>query len=188
MAPWMADTAEEQHALRRALAPCLGQVGTPLHCIAEDLLGEEDGVIDWVAAGPEGRAFVVLVAAGTGDAALLEAGLVQRAWVRARIADWRKLAPDLMLRAEFAPRVLLIARDFTRSVRIAAREAATGSGEIWLARWGAAPETGRVEIARIDTERAAARALESPPTQPPPTPSRFRTGLRDGDFANGNAT
>jgi hypothetical protein len=187
MAPWMVDTGDLRSQLRRVLAPCLGQLGESLHCIAEAVLGEEDGVIDWVAAGPEGRAFVVLVAEGSGDAALLEMGLVQRSWVQARIADWRKLAPDLVLRAELAPRVLLIARDFARSTRIAAREAATASGEIWLARWNAAPGSGRIEITRIELARAPVREMESEPASTRAT-SRFRTGLRDADFANGNAT
>ena len=182
----MAEAGEAQGALRRALASSLGQLGAPLQCLAEDVLGEEDGVIDWVAAGPDGRAFVVLVAEGCGGGALLEAGLVQRAWVRARIADWRKLAPDLALRADLAPRVLLIARDFARSTRIAAREAAGAGGEIWLARWSAAPGMGRIEIARIDAERAAAREVAPPPAQR--ATSRFRTGLRDADFADANAT
>jgi len=180
----MADAAAARSALRRALAPCVAQLGTPLEWIAEDMLGDEDGVIDWVAAAPDGRAVVVLVANGPGDAALLEAGLVQRAWVAARIADWRKLAPDLVLRAELPPRVLLIARDFARSTRIAAREVA--GVEIWLARWSAAPGTGRVEIARVDAEPTVAGTVEAPPARRPASP--FRTGLREVDFASGIAT
>jgi hypothetical protein len=180
----MADAAAARSALRRALAPCLVQLGTPLEWIAEELLGDEDGVIDWVAAGPDGRAVVVLVANGQGDAALLEAGLVQRAWVAARIADWRKLAPDLTLRAELAPRVLLIAHDFARSTRIAAREVA--GVEVWLVRWNAAPGTGQVELTRVDAERSVARTAEAPPARRPAPP--FRTGLRESDFANASAT
>jgi hypothetical protein len=175
----MADADAARCALRRALAPRLAQLGTPLELIAEDVLGEEDGVIDWVAAGPDGRAIVVLIADGTGDASLLEAGLVQRAWVAARVSDWRKLAPGLSLRAELAPRVLLVARDFARSTRIAAREA---GAEIWLARWQAAPGTGHVEVVRVDAERVAIRTIVQPAPRRATAP--FRTGLRDADFAN----
>lgn len=180
MAPRMAEADDARRALRRALAPRLAQLGAPLEVIAEDVLGEEDGVIDWVAAGPDGRATVVLVADGTGDAALLQAALAQRAWVAARIADWRKLAPGLALRAELAPRALLIARDFARSTRIAAREAA--GTEIVLARWSATPGTGQIELARADGERAATRDSEPAPARR--ALSAFRTSLSDTDFAN----
>jgi hypothetical protein len=105
---------------------------------------------------------------------------VQRAWVAARIADWRKLAPGLVLRAELAPGALLIARDFGRSTRIAAREAA--GTEIVLARWSATPGSGHIELERVDGARAVARESEPLPTRRATSP--FRTGLHDADFAN----
>jgi hypothetical protein len=176
----MAEADDARRALRRALAPRLAQLGAPLEVVAEDVLGEADGVIDWVAAGPDGRATLVLVADGAGDAALLQAALVQRAWVAARIADWRKLAPGLALRAELAPRVLLIARNFTRATQIATREAA--GTEIVLARWSAAPGTGHIELERVDGEGAVAR--ESVPAPARRAMSPFRTSLSDTDFAN----
>jgi len=175
----MAEVGENPQALRRALAPRLGQLGTPLELIAEDVLGEEDAVIDWVAAAPDGRAFVVLVANGSGNAALLQAGLVQRAWVEARIADWRKLAPTLAVREELPARALLIARDFDRATRIAAREAAGAA--IVLARWRIAGETGHVELECVEPERRVFRVGPAP--SPRPT-AVFRTGLGEADFAN----
>ena len=175
----MTEANDEQRALRRAIAPRLGQLGMPLELIAEDVLGEEDGVIDWVAAAPDGRAFVVLVANRTGDAALLQAGLVQRAWVEARIPDWRKLAPTLAVREEPPARVLLIARDFERATRLAAREAAGAA--IALARWRFAGTTGEVDLERALPECRVARDLPAPPRQ---TASAFRTGLLDADFVN----
>jgi len=175
----MTEANDEQRALRRAIAPRLGQLGTPLELIAEDVLGEEDGVIDWVAAAPDGRAFVVLVANRTGDAALLQAGLVQRAWVEARISDWRKLAPTLAVREEPPARVLLIARDFDRATRIAAREAAGAA--IVLARWRLAGTTGEIDLERVEPECRVARDQPAPARQ---AASAFRTGLRDADFIN----
>jgi hypothetical protein len=175
----MTEADDEQRALRRAIAPRLGQLGTPLEVIAEDVLGEEDGVIDWVAAAPDGRAVVVLVANRSGDAALLQAGLVQRAWVEARIPDWRKLAPTLAVREETPARVLLIAREFERATRIAAREAAGAA--IVLARWRLAGTTGEVDLERVETESRGARDLLAPARQ---AASTFRTGLRDADFVN----
>ncbi len=178
-APRMAEIDDDPRALRRALAARLGQLGTPLELIAEDVLGEEDGAIDWVAAAPDGRAFVVLIANGVGDATLLQAGLVQRAWVAARIADWRKLAPTLALRDEPPARALLIARDFDRATRIAAREA--GAAAIVLARWRSIGATGQVELESVAPERSVARTVAAPAQRPS---SVFRTGLREADFAN----
>jgi hypothetical protein len=175
----MRETDDEQRALRRAIAPRLGQLGAPLEVIAEDVLGEEDGVIDWVAAAPDGRAFVVLVSDRIGDAALLQAGLVQRAWVESRIRDWRKLAPTLAVREELPARVLLIARDFDRATRIAAREAAGAA--IVLARWRFAGTAGGVDLQRIEPEPRVGRALPAPARQ---AASAFRTGLREADFVN----
>lgn len=175
----MTESNDERRALRRAIAPRLGQLGTPLELVAEDVLGEEDGVIDWVAAAPDGRAFVVLVANRTGDAALLQAGLVQRAWVEARIPDWRKLAPTLAVCEEPPAQLLLIARDFDRATRIAAREAAGAA--IVLARWHLAGTTGEVDLERVETARRVARDIPAPARQ---AASAFRTGLRDADFIN----
>ena len=179
MAPRMAESEDDQRALRRALAPRLGQLGTPLELIAEEVLGEEDGVIDWVAAGPDGRAFVVLIANGSGDAALLQAGLVQRVWVESRISDWRKLAPTLAVQEEPPARALLIAREFGRPTRIAAREAAGAA--IVLARWRIAEATGQIALECVEPEPRAARVGPAPSSRPAST---FRTGLREADFAN----
>ena len=176
----MSEADDEQRALRRAIAPRLGQLGTPLEVLAEDVLGEEDGVIDWVAAAPDGRAFVVLVANRSGDAALLQSGLVQRAWVEARIPDWRKLAPTLAVREEPPARVLLIAREFERATRIAAREAAGAA--IVLARWRRAGPSGEVDLERVEPESRIAHDLAGPARRQPA--SAFRTGLRDTDFVN----
>jgi hypothetical protein len=173
----MSDRDAARRALRRSLAPQLARLGTSLELVVEDALGEEDASIDWVAAAPDGRAWVVLVEPATGGASLLEQALAQRAWVRARIPDWSQLAPRLGLRTDLVPRALLIARDFERTTRIAARE--LGEAGV-LARW-----TG--------DERAA--ALESLAVPPPPREraplgagralsSVFRSGLTDADLAN----
>ncbi|MBS1106950.1 MAG: hypothetical protein H6Q91_2452 [Deltaproteobacteria bacterium] len=176
----MTEANDEQRALRRSIAPRLGQLGTPLELIAEDVLGEEDGVIDWVAAAPDGRACVVLVAKRSGDAALLQAGLVQRAWVEARIPDWRKLAPTLAVREEPPAQLVLIAREFERATRIAAREAAGAA--IVLARWHLAGTSGEIDLERVEPESRVARCLPGPAQRRPA--SAFRTGLCDADFLN----
>lgn len=165
--------------LRAGLTPELVRIGTPFTVIAEDMIGEEDGGIDWIAASPGGVAWVVLIEPGPGAAALLEQGLVQRAWVEHRLRDWCQLAPGLSLRPELPARALLIARDFARATRLAARDAA---GEaIVLARWSGDPGRPALEalpgIPRPRPERQSA---------PPPArlTSVFRSGLTDSDLSH----
>lgn len=172
----MSERESARRALRVGLAAQLGRAGTPLVVIAEDLIGEEDGGIDWVAASPDGVAWVVLVDPQIGGAALLEQGLVQRAWVGHRLRDWCKLAPSLPLRPDLPARVLLIARDFERSTLLAAREAA--GEEIWLARWSGDP--ARPALERHPAPPRPARESEPPVAR---IASVFRSGLRDADLA-----
>lgn len=174
----MSEREAARRALRAGLAAQLGHAGTPLVVIAEDLIGEEDGGIAWLAASPDGVAWVVLVEPGVGGAALLEQGLVQRGWAGHRLRDWCKLAPSLPLRPDLPTRALLIARDFERATRLAAREVV---GEaIVLARWSG------------DPARPALERLPAPPRpvrEPLPAPaariaSVFRSGLRDTDLVS----
>lgn len=173
----MSDRTEARRALRTALAPHLARAGTPLVVIAEDLIGEEDAGIDWIASSPDGVAWVILVEPGAGGATLLEQGLVQRAWVENRLRDWCKLAPGLLLRPDLPARALLIARDFARATQLAAREA--GGEEIVLARW--CGEASRPSLERLP-------GLPRPSREAPPPPARlasvFRSGLSDADLAH----
>jgi hypothetical protein len=173
----MADAAELRAALRRGFASAVRQLGLALELIAEDVLGEEDEAIDWVAAGPDGRAWVVLLDPATSPAGMLERGLAQRAWIEARIPDWRQLAPTLALRDGLAPGVLLVAREHGRCVRVAAREAAGES--VLLASWRG--EASAPELALID---APARARQRPSLPAPRLASVFRSGLTDADLAS----
>lgn len=175
----MSDREEARRALRAALAPQLARVGTPLVVIAEDLIGEEDAGIDWVASSPDGVAWVVLVDPGSGDAALLEQALVQRAWVGNRLRDWCQLAPSLPLRPDLPARALLIARDFARTTQLAAREAA--GEELVLARWSGEPESPT--LARLAAPSRARRDA-APAAAPARLVSLFRSGLDDADLAS----
>lgn len=172
----MSDRDAARRALRGALAPLLARVGTPLVVIAEDLIGEEDGGIDWVAASPDGVAWVVLVEPGPGGAALLEQGLVQRAWAAHRLADWCKLAPGLPLRADLPARALLVARGFSRTTQLAAREAGEA---VVLARWSGEPE--RPALERLP---AIPRPRRAPAPGGAPLVSVFRSGLGESDLAH----
>jgi hypothetical protein len=173
----MSDRAQTRRALRAALASQLARTSTPLVVIAEDLIGEEDGSIDWVASSPDGVAWVVLIEPGPGGPALLEQGLVQRAWVEHRLRDWCKLAPGIPLRPDLPARALLIARDFGRATRLAARDA---SGEqIALAKW-----SGDSASPTLEPLPAPPQPRRDPESQPARLASVFRSGLTDADLAH----
>jgi len=167
-------------ALRRELRSRLGLLGAPLQLLAEDVLGEDDARIDWVAMEPDGRLCVALLGAGGGDEALLALGLAQRAWMQARIADWQKLVPGLGARADLRPRLLLIAPDFTRVVRVAAREADPEGLRLARFRWGPAMGGGATLVLEPLDPLPAPHLPPEPPA--PPLASVFRSGLRERDF------
>jgi hypothetical protein len=172
----MADAADPRTALRRGFAAGVRQLGLALELVAEDVLADEDEPIDWIAAAPDGRAWVVLLADGPAPAGMLERALVQRAWVEARVPDWQQLAPTLALRSGLAPGVLLVASDYDRGLRIAAREA-SGDG-VLLARWSG--DASEPALALIDVPP---RPRRRPALPAPRLVSVFRTGLTDADLA-----
>jgi hypothetical protein len=174
----MPDRDAARRALRSGLAAQLARIGTSLELVAEDVIGEEDAPIDWIASAPDGRAWIVLVEPATGDGRMLEQALVQCAWVQARIRDWIQLAPSLGLRAELVPRALLIARDFGRVTRIAARLAA--GEDVLLARWSGDQRAPALDV----LEPPARRSRGTPGASPRPLVSVFRSGLTDTDLAS----
>jgi hypothetical protein len=175
----------DRAALRRELRHRLGLLGAPLQILAEDVLGEDDARIDWVAMEPDGRVHVALVGLEPGGEALLAIGLAQRAWVHARIGDWRKLAPTgFGARADLRPRLLLLAPDFSRVLRMAAREADPEGLRLARFRWVVANGEAELILEPLDP-LPLAHAPEAAAS--PPLASVFRSALADRDFAsNGN--
>jgi hypothetical protein len=166
--------------LRRRLRARLAELGPPLRLLAEEIRGDDEAVIDWVAAEPDGRVVVVLLDLEAGDPMLLAEGLTQRAWVMARLPDWLKLAPGLGVRAELRPALLLLAPRFSRKTRIAAREADPAG--IWLGRigWAGRGPASEPEIDLVRPPREIPLAQqESAATLPA---AGFRTGLTDEDL------
>lgn len=172
----------EAGALRAAVRSRLGRLGVPLQILAEDVLGEGDARIDWVAIEPGGRVWVVLVDAVAGGGSLLERGLAQRAWVEARIGDWQQLAPGLAARADLRPRLLLIAPDLSRVARVAAREADPDGTRLARFRWGP-PGANGLDLALEPLEPPPVASRRPPsPLASAPLASVFRSGLSERDF------
>lgn len=178
-------------ALRQALRARLGRLGAPLQLVAEDVLGEDDQRIDWVAIEPGGRVCVVLLGAPGDGEALLARGLAQRAWVRARIGDWQQLAPGLAARTDLRPRLLLVAADFSPIARRAAREADAEGVRLARFRWEPARDGRVLELALelLGAGSAAPDAATATRSTATPLASVFRSGLDEGDFGgNGGGT
>lgn len=176
-------------ALRRELRSQLGRLGVPLQILAEDVAGEADGRIEWIAMAPDGRVCVALVDAEGEDDALVARGLAQRAWVQARIADWLKLAPGLQARPDLRPRLLLLAPEFSRLARVAAREA-DSDGLLQLARirWSVGGNGGPALRVELLDPLPSNEPTAAAPAGDRPVASVFRSGLGERDFgANGGS-
>jgi hypothetical protein len=167
--------------LRRELRARLGRIGTPLQLLAEGVLGEEDARIDWVAVDPGGRVCVALVdTGGSSEQELLVRGLVQRAWVHARIGDWLQLAPGLAARPDLRPRLLLLAPAFSRLARLAAREADPEGISLATYRWSHAGDSAELLVEPLELPPAVAAGSGAPAAAP--LVSVFRSGLTERDF------
>jgi hypothetical protein len=165
--------------VRRRLRTRLAELDEPLRILAEEIRGEEEAVIDWVAALPNGRVVVGLLRLEEGDACFLTEGLVQRAWVAARLRDWEKLAPGLDIRSELRPVLLLVAPGFSRKLRLAAPEADAQTLKLISYRW---EEIGTEHEPRLQAVNLPERPALSPPSGPQADRSAFRTGLSDEDL------
>ncbi|MDJ0867308.1 MAG: hypothetical protein QNK03_14455 [Myxococcota bacterium] len=166
----------DRERLRSELGARLGELGSPIRLLAEDVLGADDEPIDWVGVEPDGRAALALLATGPADGDLLVAGLAQRAWLEARLPDWEKLATGLGIRSELRPRLLLVAAALPRALRVAAREADAEGIRLGRFRSASADEPLRLELVELPPQpRPRAPAA-------PPALSIFRTGLSDEDL------
>lgn len=175
---WGSEPSRED--VLRGVREGLVRPGDGLRIVAADLWGEDDR-IDFVAADPDGAAVVVLVGGPGDDLELLGRGLAQRAWVEARLADWRKLAPELPLRPEAGTRLLLVCPAFRP---LALRAAASLGGRVRLATCRAIRNgSGRALLVEEVTlpPTALAGPRETAPA-PAPAPSEFRSGLTAEDL------
>lgn len=162
--------------LLRQLRPRIDEFAPGLRVVAEGLLGAETRV-DFVGVEASGRVVLVIVGTAEDDLALVARALAQKAWVEARLRDWRQLAPGLGVRPEAGVRVWLLAPRFRTESLAAARAA----GGIALATYrcvrnGAAASDALVEVVTeaAESEQPGAGVGRAPP--------QFRTGLADAEL------
>jgi hypothetical protein len=187
----------ERPALRRAIRQSLLTLAPSLRFLAEDVLAESSA-IDLLAIGEEHELVAIRIAEAGGDLALLTRGLADRAWLRPRLADWLKLAPELGLAPDAAVRALLLCPDFAPETRAAARGLPEGSVE--LMRYRCLRHQGQLAVLLDPLGLSATRrASGTRPPRPDPSAeflspmrhagreepalrSTFRTGLTDADL------
>jgi hypothetical protein len=162
--------------LVRELRARAAELWPALRLVAEEVLGA-DGVIDWVALEPGGRAVVALVGEAEEDLELVARALAQRAWLEPRLRDWIQLAPRIGLRPEAGVRALLFCPAFRGEALAAARSLG--------------PEVLSLATYRCLRDRSGVAVLVEPlplvASQPPAAvatvePEPFRTGLSDLDL------
>jgi hypothetical protein len=161
--------------LLRQLRPRIDELAPGLRVVAEGLLGAETRV-DFVGVEASGRVVLVIVGTAEDDLALVARALAQKAWVEARLRDWRQLAPGLGVRQEAGVRVWLLAPRFRTESLAAARAA----GGIALATYrcvrnGAGSDALVEAISEAVESESAAAGTGRPPPQ-------FRTGLVDAEL------
>lgn len=191
-----------QGSLRRALRHALRRTRPELRVVAEDFLAEATP-IDLLAIGPAGELVSVRVSAGPEhgeDGALLVRGLSDLAWLRPRIADLAKLAPDLGLERTAPPRALLVCPRFGSEVQTATHALSTaggplaGTAPLELLEYRPLQQRGQLTLLLEPPQRRAPFVFDRAPgafveetrshqrLTEPPSPSTFRTGLSDADL------
>jgi hypothetical protein len=162
--------------LLRQLRPRIDEFAPGLRIVVEGLLGAETRV-DFVGVEASGRVVLVIVGTAEDDLALVARALAQKAWVEARLRDWRQLAPDLGVRPEAGVRVWLLAPRFRTESLAAARAA----GGIALATYHCV-RNGSGADALVE---AVSEAVEGEPTAAGAAARaapQFRTGLADAEL------
>ena len=145
-----------------------------LSVLASQVCGLEDGIIDWIAVGPDRRLVLGFLADPGDDLPVTAHALAQRPWAERRVHDWQQLAPDLHLEPGSGVRLLILAPEFGERTRSLARAVAPES--IQLVRVRCIRDGARV-TALLDPLAPCAR-----PTSEASPRSRFRTGLSDDEL------
>lgn len=155
----------------------LGHAVPGARLVAEGLLGA-DAPIDFVVLEPGGRVVLVLVGEHDEDLELVGRGLAQRAWVAARIGDWKQLAPSLGIAADAEVRAILACPAFGEEARTAL--AAIGPAMMAAVTYRCVQNGTEFTVL---LEHVA--DVENPAPSPPPNADaepRFRTHLTDADL------
>jgi len=162
----------------RGLRRRISGLDSSLRILAEEVLGESS-IIDLVTVDPKGQVVLLMLGEAGDDLEIFTRALAQRAWVRARIRDWLKLAPGLDLQPDAAVRVVLLCPSFHPETRAAATDIA--SGVIDLVRYRCLQSEGRTSLLLEPVESTDPVPMPHRDEAPASDPS-FRSGLTREDF------
>jgi hypothetical protein len=149
-----------------------------LRILAEEILGESS-IIDLVTIDPNGQVVLVMLGESGDDLELFTRSLAQRAWVKARLRDWLKLAPGLDIHPEAGVRVILLCPFFRSETRAAAAD--IGSEIIELASYRCLQNGGKTSLILEPVERSGPTSISHRDEAPASTPA-FRSGLTEEDL------
>lgn len=166
-------------ALLDAIRSRLGHALPGARILAEGVLGAE-APIDFVALEPGGRVVTVLVGAHDEDLELIGRGLAQRAWVAARIGDWRQLAPELGLARDAPVRALLLCPAFGSEARAAL--SALGPSSLAAVTYRCIANGAGTEVLLEHVDSATRDEAPEPAPKPTERANQFRTRLTDADL------
>ncbi|MBJ20322.1 MAG: hypothetical protein CL933_13010 [Deltaproteobacteria bacterium] len=202
----------ERASLRRALRHALRRFSPNLRVIAEEFLAESTAIDLLAIAATEGELVSIRIGEEGEQATLLTRALADLAWLRPRLPDLLKLAPDLGLQASAEPRAMIFCPCFASETRLAAKSLPARSLE--LLEYRCLQQRGQLRLLLGDgtsalepTRREVLSAAGASPSEEgdpgrgstkgrgsneigsgrhrpmdPPSPSTFRTGLTDADL------
>jgi len=164
--------------------------------MAEAFLAEASQ-IDLLAVGGEGEIISIRIGQDDEDARLLTQSLADLTWLRPRLGDFLKLAPGLGIEPSAEPRSMIFATHFGNETRAAVEN--FPSRQVELLTYHCFRQRGQLAVlfesyapARPHSSTQEAQAsrtlgeLGNPAKEPlladTPSPSSFRTGLRESDL------
>jgi len=185
----------ERPSLRRAIRHQLRSFDPTVRVIAESFLAEVSS-IDLLAVGGEGELISIRIGQGGDDAVVLTQSLADLTWLRPRLSDFLKLAPGLGIEPSAEPRAMLFCTNYALETRAAVENLPSRSIElltyhcfrqqgqlaVLFESW-ALPHPRALAQDRVEQRPPPTKDFKSqPPLAGPPSPSGFRTGLRDADL------
>jgi hypothetical protein len=194
----------ERPSLRRAIRHRLRRFDPTTRVIAEGFLAETSA-IDLLAVGREGEIVSIRIGRGDDDIALLTRSLADLTWLRPRLADFLKLAPNLGLEASAEPRAMLLCPEFApetraavqnfpdRMIELASYRCLRQHGQLSVLLERQPPSRSQsgepatthgsrtVRMTRQDTPPATS-TKPAPPRVELSSSAEFRTGLTDDDL------
>jgi hypothetical protein len=170
-----------RNALVSAVATRLQRVVPGYRRVADDLLADGSRIDLFGVA--DGQAVIALVGGPGDDLILVARALAQREWLAPRLADWRKLAPNLGLRADARVRALVVCPEFGAEARAAARAIGAGIGLVtWRTLRNGSDADLLLEPIAAAPPPGAADGTTGSERREPERPSAFRSGLSESDL------